>query len=217
METIKNHKTAFAVLIIAIVWLLFTIIITFEKVETNNTIVNNSILKIDNSEIKNIDIETETVPASPETLGLTKDLKETEQSTIPWTYIGEVINAGEYIANRPIYGLDLTIIYDKQNDTYIAEAGGIGDDDKIKYVQLSNNKLLIGVYGDVEIKNTFYGLNFNRKDVNGISTPENWCYDYDIGADVIISGDTRVITIPFNRNYGKGELLNLDLQFGLLP
>lgn len=214
MEIIKNHKTAFIVLIIAIICLVASIILTIEK-KDETKIINNSTLKIDNSEIVNIIDEGNF--ESSKTLEPIQILEESEQSTVPWTYIGEVLNAGEYVENRPIYGLDITITYNKENDTYVAEAGGIGDDDKIKFFQLSNNKLLLGIYGDVEIKNTGYGLSFNRKEVNGISTPENWCYDYGNGAEIFISGDTRVIVIPFNRNYGKGELVNLDLQFGLLP
>ncbi len=213
MGTIFKHKTAFVVLLIAVVFLVITFWATEEMPNNDNEHIDNTFL--DNSVV----IEDAEI-IMPETNGTTYSkliqvLDESESSNIPWQYKGYVSDAGEYVEGREIYGLDLTITYNKEKDRFEAEAG-MGDNDKIKYFELSNNKLILAVPTDIEIKSTIYGIHFNRKDVNGVSIPENWCSDYDTGAKITKQDDVKLIEMTFNRSYGKGELINLDVEFGLL-
>ncbi len=213
MEVIKTHKIAFLILLLAIICLIFAILMTVQKYEDTEIIDNSTLMIYDKEE----NIKVEESNDNKKTLAPVQILEESSISSIPWSFSGEVNNKGEYVQDREIYGLDITIEYNEKNDTYIATAEGIGDDDKIQYYTLSNDKLILAVPADVPIKNTGYGINFNRISINESSTPENWCYDYEKGAEIRTENDMKLIEIPFNRNYGKGELLNLDLQFGLLP
>ena len=214
MGIIFKHKTAFVVLLIAVVCLVITFWATEAKPNNDNGYMDNTFLDnsvvIEDSEIITLETNSSTSYSEP-----VQVLDESGSSNIPWQYKGYVSNAGEYVEGREIYGLDLTITYNKEKDIFEAEAG-MGDNDKIKYFELSNNKLILAVPTDIEIKSTIYGIHFNRKDVNGVSIPENWCSYYDIGAKITKQDDVKLIEMTFNRSYGKGELINLDVEFGLL-
>lgn len=166
---------------------------------------------------KNQVVESEEVDSSEKEEYIENEIDNEEQTTVEvddesWSYKGEFKSSNQYSSERDFYGIDVTLEYDTETDTFINPYEGMGDVECVKYYKIYNDKIQIVINKDTPIRYDFYSLQYNRPTRTEAS--ESWSGDQDVPVQIITKGEEKIIELGFNKSYKKGELKNIQICFG---